>query len=475
MLLALTACGGAGGGTASDTGSGPAAPPSGDGTPGPVSATPAPGDTPGLGAETPVDVNGDGYSDLVLAGQRGEPFVGEPYVAVVFGGETGLDPARRAVFTRADLGLPAERQDNGHPAPLGVAATGDLDADGFTDMLLGGDGPVLWGGPEGPEGPAAPLEGALADSPSDADGPVAAVADFDGDGAVDVAMVELRVDTDPDRLDSALLRGPFDRSGAPAAVDDLPLPADALEQGLSDRVAAIDANGDAAADLLLETSADESPVAHTVLLSTEGAGPSAEEAGTTPTGHEVATGDVDGDGAADLLIGAHGVPNNENELGEADPELHPGYVDVYSGAEGFARGEPVRITRATPGVPGAARDADGFGGTLLVADATGDGYDDAVVPMDTRGGTRRTAVLPGGPEGVARGVGVDLRLPADGPDSPDSWEVAALRDYTGDGAADLLLEIRYAGDGGHARFALYPGTAEGPHPRPLADFTTEDF
>ncbi|MDA0563171.1 VCBS repeat-containing protein [Streptomonospora sp. S1-112] len=423
-----------------------------------------------------MDVNGDGYSDLVLAGQRGQPYVGEPYVAVVFGGETGLDPRHRAVLTRADLDLPEEELEGGAPAPLGVGATGDLDGDGCTDLLLGGTGGhIVWGGPEGPEGPAAPVGGALADSPSDADGPTTAVADFDGDGALDIAALELHLDADPDRLEGAYLRGPFARSGRPAAALDLPLPSAPAGDALSERVAAIDANGDAAVDLLREREGDESPVTHPVLASAEGTGPTAEELGTTPSGHGLATGDVDGDGAPDLLVAAHGVPNNENQLGEADPELHPGYVDVYSGAEGFARGEPARITRATPGVPGRAEDGDGFGHTLLVADVNGDGYDDAVVPMDTRGATRAIAVLPGGPEGIVRGRAADLRLPADDADRPDAWTVHALRDYTGDGTADLLLEIPHAGDGGHARFALYPGTAEGLFPRPLADFTTEGF
>ncbi|WP_186356373.1 FG-GAP-like repeat-containing protein [Streptomonospora sp. PA3] len=471
--LAATACGGSAA-EAPGSGESPAPPVNLHPEPGPVSPTPAAGGSPGAGTDPPVDFNGDGYSDLAIR-TWDEPF----FAGAVLGGESGLDPDRRSVLTPEDLGV----ADVGAPPVLGpfLRTTADLDDDGYTDMVVSADrGYVLWGGPDGLAEQPVPLPWLETDPGADSEPPTTTMGDFDGDGDVDVVALDLLFL--PTRYETVLLRGPFDRSGAPSSTEDLPLPVRPEEEGVSSELVAFAADTDPATDLVLLRNYDESPAPHLVLRSD--GGPAAGILGETPAGHDLAGGDFDGDDVPDLAVGTHGVPDNENELGEEDPELHPGRVDVYSGADGFAAGEPVRVTRATPGVPGEAQDADGFGGDLIAADVHGDGYDDVVVGLsdphrgDTSGGKQRFAVLSGGPEGVARATGVSLTLP-DPPegaeqaeDDPPLWSPEALRDYNGDGAADLLLQT----DAGEfARYALYPANGEGFAESPQVVFSTRGW
>ncbi|WP_460998775.1 FG-GAP repeat domain-containing protein [Streptomonospora sediminis] len=452
-MCLLTACGG---GSAAD----PAAP-------GP--------DHPAPTGEPDVDFNGDGYADYAVEGWQGASYTSEPYVGALLGGPGGLKPGRSVVRTQQGLQIPPDKTSGGNRLTTG--GTADFDGDGFTDMLVWSKtGYLVWGGPNGLAKKAVALPWDADGSTKDGIGADRAVGDFDGDGAVDIALLGFRLDTDPQRYEASFVRGPFDRSGAPSAIEELPLPLDAEDGLTADRIDAFDANGDDAMDLMILRQYDESPAPHIVLAS-DGDGPAAERLADTPPGHEAESGDFDGDGATDLLIGAHGIPNNENLEGADDPELHPGYVDVYPGAAGFATGEPARITRATPGVAGKAKDADGFGETVLTADVQGDGYDDAVVDPGPAGDRWSATLLGGSPEGLTRATTVELAAPEAGDSADFSWEPGELRDYDGDGTADLLLFEPYADEGGpdsYSAFAVYRGTENGFATKPNR-FTTKGF
>ncbi|MBR8745167.1 VCBS repeat-containing protein [Nocardiopsis sp. MG754419] len=416
---------------------------------------------PVRGENDPVidDTNGDGHPDLPIDGRLGGAPDGEPYVGALLGGENGLDPDRAVVLTRTDLGLP-EAED-----PLEVLDTGDLDGDGYTDLVIAapGGGHVVWGGPEGLTGPAVPLPWLSVDDPTDMYAISLVVGDMDGDGHTDVAVLDHLQGTPVDTWESTYHRGPFDRDGAAAETRDLTLPDDVQDATIE----AFDADGDAYQDLLVVRGADESPVRHLVLRSGP-EGPAQETVGDTAPGHVHTSADVDGDGVADLLVGVSGIPNNEPGH---DDELHPGRVDVHLGAEGYLDADPIRIDRDTEGVAGAAEDGDGFGNGLLVGDVDGDGVDDVVAMTGPSYAFEEATLLLGGAEGLTGTGSVTVEVP-----SSDLGNLShhALTDIDGDGHADLVLSSAHPAVPSEAdTFAVFLGGPEGFADEPDTVFTTE--
>ncbi|MFE1166619.1 FG-GAP repeat domain-containing protein [Nocardiopsis sp. NPDC058789] len=408
----------------------------------------------------PNDVNGDGFPDVPITGRSGDAETGQPYVGVLLGGTDGLSPDRSVTLTRADLGLP----DDGEL--LTVLGTGDLDGDGHTDLLVdAGSGYVVWGGPEGPAGEAVPLPWLEKDDPSDMYAVSLVVGDFDGDGHTDVTVLDHLQGSPIDEYEAAFHQGPFERDGSPAESGEVALPEDAGDAQLD----VIDADGDAALDLLLVRNRDESPAPHLVLRSGPD-GPAQEVLGDTALNHAYANGDFDGDAHPDLLVGVSGIPNNEPGY---EDELHPGYVDSYAGGDGFLDAEPSRLTLDSEGVPGDAEDGDGFGNGLLVGDVDGDGYDDAVAMTGPFHSYEAATLLFGGPNGLTGERATALPVPERG--DLGAHLPHSLADYDGDGHPDLLLSTAHpAMPEGDAGYALFRGGPDGFDPEPV-EFTTESL
>ncbi|MFI6577809.1 FG-GAP and VCBS repeat-containing protein [Nocardiopsis sp. NPDC050513] len=182
---------------------------------------------------TVADVDGDGYGDLVLRDPGGSvenpPHVpGE--IAVVYGSPDGPGD-RRAALTLDTEGVPGDSFEGDRFG--GSLASGDVDGDGYTDVVTGvrrpsGDGPVdagdvvvLRGGPEGLTG-----NGAVRYGPEDVGAPVSShdsqplALDADGDGLTEV-FVRSRPEsaqTYPEVLGSLWM---FHGDGEPAGILDL--------------------------------------------------------------------------------------------------------------------------------------------------------------------------------------------------------------------------------------------------------------
>ncbi len=77
--------------------------------------------------------------------------------------------------------------------------------------------------------------------------------------------------------------------------------------------------------------------------------------------------DFDGDGGADVAVGAPG-----EDVGET---VGAGSVAVFFSSERT----PVLLSQASPGVPGSPETGDGFGGTLAVGNFNSDAYSDLAV------------------------------------------------------------------------------------------------
>ncbi|TDT32233.1 FG-GAP repeat protein [Streptomyces sp. BK208] len=153
------------------------------------------------------DVDGDGYGDLVLSPRGGD--ASRSSVTVVYGSEDG--PGRRTTTVDRDTaGVPGEEPQDEDAVFTGLD-TGDVDGDGYADVVAGAPrwdvygepGPeqvlFLAGGPDGLSGAGARLFDGddLGAAPGgDADfGSAVGLTDLDGDGHADLVVTAPGSDT----------------------------------------------------------------------------------------------------------------------------------------------------------------------------------------------------------------------------------------------------------------------------------------
>ncbi|MDJ0463774.1 hypothetical protein [Streptomyces sp. H27-C3] len=157
------------------------------------------------------DFNGDGFDDLA-AEANGR-------VIVVYGGPRGLDPRVRT-SARVSAALDAKEVNSPwYPVDVITFDRGDLDQDGFTDLVAtrrDGQQYAMWGGSRGLVGIRRLDTGARTvrdlESASWATG---AVGDFNGDSATDVFRLG-----SANGSEGTIHFGPFGRDGEPARVQD---------------------------------------------------------------------------------------------------------------------------------------------------------------------------------------------------------------------------------------------------------------
>lgn len=404
----------------------------------------------------PGDFNGDGYRDAVLpapganvVGKRGAGAV-----VVLYGSKSGLSTSRRTVLTQNTAGVPgtAEPYDG-----FGTAtATADLNRDGYADLVVSapyedtsrgedaGTVTVLWGGGKG-------LTGGT-------DLPATTPGNYYG---LDVAALS----TGPGAKTEVLVAGyegamrftgPFSRSGTYGAAD---------ENRNSASVGSV-----ALGDFGHDGFPDE--VAVTVRLSGSSGGevyvdPVYGGAQRTGNGLIAATGDVNGDGYADLVVGD---PDDPEKAG-ADGERGGRVLVWYGSAHGIARdAEPVRLTQNTPGVPGSSENGDGFGGALAVADLNRDGLADIVIGSPQEDTGKRNAgqvtVVPGRRTGALGSGAYAFTQDTAGIPGADEAEdyfgtTVAVGDIDKDGRPELFISAAEENNATGAVWVL-PGGTGGP-------------
>ena len=321
---------------------------------------------------TTLDLNGDGHADFVVA----DP--GAARVYVYWGGPRGLSEEARTILATPP-GL-------GEVGDFRVVGAGDIDGDGYPDLVV-------------------------------------------GDGARDAVYVFRGGPNGPNDKQTAILASPFPRGAS-----------------FGSAVASIgDIDGDGYADIAVGA-----PGQHAVRIFFGGAGGMTSAKGitivspdaTSRFGAALAGGDVDGDGYADLIVGAPGA------------NAGAGAIQVFAGGPTMiARGPSQTI--AGPDIAFA-----GFGSALALAgDVNGDGYADLIVgapeSISKRG---RAYVFHGGASGVAPTASATF----DGLAANDylGASVASIGDVDGDGFADIAIGAPGAGTA-IGRVEIYRGSADG--------------
>ena len=412
-----------------------------------------PYDYAGFSVSSAGDVNGDGYDDLIVgarfADPGGESDAGETYV--VYGGANapGTDGVLALSALDGTNGFTLTGIDPGDRSGVSVSSAGDVNGDGYDDLIIGADGASRSDPNEEGSGETYVVYGGASAPGTETDDgrKVFDLSALDGTNGFALTGIE-RFDVSGFSVSSA---GDVNGDG----YDDLIIGADGANR--------VDPNGEGSGETYVVYGGSSAPGTDGVLVLSALDGTNGFTlSGIDPddeSGRSVSSaGDVNGDGYDDLIIGAYGAdPNGERGAGET-------YV-VYGGA-------------SAPGTDGvlALSGLDGKSGFTLTGidrgdvsgysvssagDVNGDGYDDLIIgareanPNGARSGA--TYVIYGGAS--APGTDGVLALSAlDGtngftlngidPNDESGASVSSAGDVNGDGYDDLLIGAAGAGPNG---------------------------
>jgi hypothetical protein len=408
------------------------------------------------------DVNRDGYSDVIV----GAPFYtsgqsNEGAVFVYHGSASGINTTAATMV---------ERNQAGAQLGFSVASAGDVNGDGYSDVVVGapyydnnayvdeGGAFVYIGSPIGLSNTSVPLKCDQAGAQLGFS--VAGAGDFDGDGYSDV-VVGARNYTNVQAEEGAIFvyygsgSGNYITTGARIESNQA-----GANMGWS-VAGAGDVNGDGYSDVLVGVPSYEndqtregaafiyhgssSGLNTAVVLKIEG------NQAESSMGRSVASaGDINGDGYSDIIVGA---PNYDNV------EYDEGVAFVYHGsASGVSITAPIMLeSNQTNSI---------FGYSVAAAgDVNGDGYSDIIVGAgyynNGQGGEGAAFTYHGSPSGISLTTAVMIERNQAG--ATMGLSVAGAGDVNGDGYSDVIVGVRYY-DGGQdnegAAF-VYHGSASG--------------
>jgi len=416
----------------------------------------------GSALATAGDVNGDGYADVI---------VGAPWFD---GGQS--DEGRVFVFHGSASGLAtspswmAEADQASARFGIAVASAGDVNGDGYDDVIVGAD---QYSNDQMYEGRVFVYHGSasgLGASPAwTAEGDqstcffgvsVASAGDVDGDGYDDVIVGAPWFEND---LFAPAVGRAFVYHGSAAGLATTPAWITAGDQAFTFLGGSVstagDVNGDGYHDIVVglhQLSAGQEGEGGALVFHGSPSGLSASPAWSAEGGQAhahfgssvAAAGDVNGDGYGDLLVGAHIHDNLVRRPSTSAGALGHGQLGTPrspAADEGRAyvfHGSPSGLAATPAWTAEGERRGDYFGQAVATAgDVNGDGHADVLVGAPYRGAGepdegRATLYL-----GSAGGL---LASPAATHESDQAraflgWSVATAGDVNADGFADLLV------------------------------------
>jgi hypothetical protein len=483
------------------------------------------GDHFGALPPTAGDINGDGYSDVVIGahGFPNEADQGKAYL--YYGSPAGLSSTPDWTATGENIG----------DAFAISVSVGDINGDGFADLVIGsqhfphpdsrGKAYVYYGSPTGPS--AVPDWAVVGESNGDSYGvSLDATGDINGDGYSDLTVGAYQYPNGMSQGKAYLYLG---SPAGPSTVPDWTATGEnnGDHYGISVRMAG-DVNGDSYVELLVGASRYSSLQGKAYAYYGSPAGPSlspdwianGEGAGDLFGLSIAAPGDINGDGFADVITGAYSYDDGPTldagkayvYLGSPDGlsatfcwafvgENSHDYLGIAAGAAGDTNGDGYRdIVIGAPGFPsgsaqgrayaffGAAATlgsiaswhvigenrGDLLGFSLFTAgDVNGDGYSDAVVgAYGYREGSERgrAYIYHGGQSGL--GPSPALTLTGEVGSSNFGVCVSTAGDVNGDGYADVIIGAHHHNIN-RGRAYVYHGSVDGLEATPAVTLSEE--
>ncbi len=401
------------------------------------------------------DVNGDGYADVIVGAKMYSPGGGRAYI--FHGSPTGISTV---AATTLDPDL------SGNPRfGTSVSGAGDVNEDGYADVIVGADGYsgeggafVYHGGAAGiPTTPATTVVSGQANAYMGES--VSGAGDVNADGYDDV-IVGSKFYSNGSYREGAALVYYGSATGIPTTVSailDINVENAYLGRHVSD---AGDVNGDGIADVVVSsTLGGVNPgIAFVFFGSLWGiaTGPDAmmesDQVGAGLVSVSGA-GDVNGDGYADVIAGAPGYDNGETGEGAG--------LIYYGGPSTVMMMYLTPSARVESNLTGV-----GMGNSVAGAgDVNGDGYADVIVGASnyTNGesGEGAAFVFHGGASGISPTVAAMMESDQDA--ALLGWSVSDAGDVNGDGCGDVIVGA-FGYDNGEpdegAAF-VYHGSADG--------------